>query len=304
MTSPGRVLVTGGGGFVGRHAVPALIARGYEVHVAGRTLATNLPASVTVHCADLFADGAATRLVNEVKPSHLLHLVWNVTPGAFWTALENLDWVAASLNLFRAFAEQGGKRLVAAGSCAEYDWTHDWLDEAGTPLRPQTLYGAAKNALRELLEATAPQTGVSVAWGRVFFLYGPHEGQARLVPYVVNSLLAGKAAQLSDGHQERDFMHVFDAARAFAMLIDSDVEGAVNVASGDCRPLRGIVELIARDMNAPNSMLEFGARPTPAGDPPRLAANVSILRDRVGFTPEYDLRAGLAQSIGWWREQA
>ena len=60
-----------------------------------------------------------------------------------------------------------------AGSCAEYHWSYTELDEITTPLAPQTLYGQSKHALRALLEQAGLQTSVRMAWGRVFFLYGP-----------------------------------------------------------------------------------------------------------------------------------
>src|SRR6266849_3237907 len=136
-----RVLVTGASGFVGRQAVPLLVARGHEVIAVGRPDAeTAPPKGVRFVTCDLLREGSAAELIDTHRPSHLLHLAWNVTPGRFWTDPDNLDWVSTSLRLFRAFAEQGGERFVGIGSCAEYDWSHDFLSENETPLRPQTLY--------------------------------------------------------------------------------------------------------------------------------------------------------------------
>jgi hypothetical protein len=122
---------------------------------------------------------------------------WPGTPrransGQQWTTWTG---VAGSLRLYRA----GGRRAVFAGSCEEYDWNHNLLDEVTTPLRPRTLYGTAKDSLRRLLAAAATQEGISMAWGRIFFLHGPHEPGLRLVPSVVNALLAGEEAQCTDG---------------------------------------------------------------------------------------------------------
>ena len=165
------------------------------------------------------------RSCNGSQPTHLLHLAWDARPGLFWTSTENLRWVAASLGLYLAFAASGGRRAVVAGSCAEYDWSHSELDEARTPLVPRTLYGEAKRALHTLLERAAAQSGVELAWGRLFFLYGPHEAEGRLVSDVARALLAGREARCSEGSQQRDFMHVADAGRAFAALVASDVTG-------------------------------------------------------------------------------
>jgi nucleoside-diphosphate-sugar epimerase len=283
-----RVLVTGATGFIGRHAVPVLRERGFEVHAIGRSE------------VDLLAPGVPVAIVERIKPTHLLHLAWNAVPGQFWTAPDNLDWVAASLSLYRAFASAGGQRAVCAGTCAEYDWSYSTLDEVATPCAPTTLYGVAKDSLRRLLQAS-PE-GVRLAWGRVFFLYGPHEAPTRLVPDVIRSLLEGREALCGEGLIERDFMHVGDVAAALVALLESDVAGTVNIASGDCLPLRDVIGRVADQIGRPD-LVRLGARPSPPSEPPRLAAAVHRLRNEVGFRPSRTLDEGLDETIAWWRDR-
>src|SRR5690349_1295712 len=90
-----RVLVTGASGFIGRHVLPWLTAQGYEVHIIDRRLRARKAPGIVAHAADLLANNGAAQVIAAVRPSHLLHLAWNVTPGQFWTAIDNLDWVAA-----------------------------------------------------------------------------------------------------------------------------------------------------------------------------------------------------------------
>jgi nucleoside-diphosphate-sugar epimerase len=285
MTGARRVLVTGAGGFIGRQAVPLLRDHGFEVHAPGRAE------------ADLLVPGVPAALIDRVRPTHLLHLAWNAIPGQFWTAPDNLDWVAASLALFRAFAASGGTRAVCVGTCAEYDWSHSELDEAATPCAPASLYGVAKDSLRRLL-AASPQR-VRFAWGRVFFLYGPHEAPARLVPHVITSLLAGREALCGDGLVERDFMHVADVAAALVALLESDAEGPVNIASGHCVRLRDVIQAIGTQIGRPE-LIRLGARSSPANEPPRLAASVRRLTEEVGFRSIRTLDDGIADTIDWW----
>ncbi len=296
-----RVLVTGARGFVGRPAVEALLARGFEVHAVGRHLA-GLPAGVVAHRADLLAPDGLEGLLASIRPSHLLHLAWDVTPGRYAHAAANLDWVAASLRLHRAFAAAGGSRLVVAGTCMEYDWTADLLDEATTPLRPATLSGTAKDALHRILAVAARQDGISLAWGRLFFMYGPHEAPNRLVPDVALALLRGEPALCGPGTAERDFMHVADAGAALAATLDSLHAGPVNVATGVCVPVRVVVQTLAELIGRPG-LVRLGARPAPTNEPPRLAASVTVLREGVGFTPRFALADGLADTLAWWRDR-
>lgn len=163
-----KVLVTGGTGFIGRHALGQLVAQGHEVH-ATTMQARAATGDVHWHGVDLLAPGQAAALVRQLAPTHLLHLAWTTQPGRYWTALDNLDWVRASLDMIQAFTQVGGQRLVAAGTCAEYKWNGSLVCvEASTPLLPATLYGSAKHALQTLQSAWSCQTGLSSAWGRIF----------------------------------------------------------------------------------------------------------------------------------------
>jgi nucleoside-diphosphate-sugar epimerase len=299
---PPTVLVTGATGFVGRNALEPLRARGYAVHGVHRAAPAPAVDGVTWHRADLTAPGEADRVVGDVRPSHLLHLAWYAEPGRFWTAPDNLTWVAASVALIQAFAAGGGRRLVAAGTCAEYDWRHGFCSEGVTPVAPETLYGTAKHALQELLGAYAGPAGVSAAWGRIFFLFGPREHPDRLVSSVIRSLLREEAALCTHGNQIRDFLHVEDVGDAFAALLDSDAEGPVNVGSGDPVALRDLVARIA-DKLGRRDLVRLGARAAPAGEPPMVVADVRRLRDAVGWTPRRGLDEGLDDTIAWWREE-
>jgi nucleoside-diphosphate-sugar epimerase len=280
-----RVLLTGASGFIGRHAIAPLVAAGHEVHAVSRRPVPD----VTWHEADLLAD--PTSVVREVQPEVLVHLAWYAEHGRFWSAPENVRWVEASLALLRAF---GGRRAVIAGTCAEYDWSaeREALAE-DAPTRPATLYGAAKHGLHTVAAAYADQAGFELAWGRVFFLYGPGEAPGRLVPAVARALLAGEPARTTDGTQVRDFMHVDDVARGFAALAGADgVTGPVNVASGEDRMLRDVIEEIAAAAGRPD-LLELGAVAQRPGEPQRLVADVTRLREEVGFTPAVTLQEGI-----------
>jgi nucleoside-diphosphate-sugar epimerase len=271
-----RVLLTGASGFVGRTLPARLEARGFEVHVIGR---------------DLLGDDPAA-LAGEVRATHLLHLAWYAEPGLFWSAGENLDWVAASLRLARAFLAAGGRRIVAAGSCAEYDWSHSRLDERETPLNPATLYGEAKASLFRTLDKASRDLGFSFGWGRIFFPYGPEEKGERLLGGLFDSIARGEPVALSEGRQQRDFMHVEDVADAFAALLDSEVQGAVNIASGETVSVRDLARRAARIAGAEH-LLDFGARPMQPGEPPLLAASVGRLHGELGFSPRFTLDSGL-----------
>ncbi len=293
-----RILVTGATGFVGRHVLGRLVARGFEVHVLSRRPVDSPQAQS--HVGDLMEGDATAAIVRRIAPTHLLHLAWETHPGEYWTTRRNLDWVAASLTLYRAFVAAGGTRIVCAGTCAEYDWNHSLLDEAQTPCAPATLYGLAKRNLHALLAAAAELDGISLAWGRVFFPYGPGEKRGRLVSDVTTALLGGRPAETTAGDQVRDFVYVVDVAEAFAALSDGSFRGAVNIASGVARPVSEVITRLGA-LTGRSDLLRLGARSAPLGQPGRLAASVDRLRNEVGFIPAFDLDTGLRETVAWWR---
>lgn len=290
----GRVVVTGATGFLGRQAVPALLASGWDVHALARRLPSTVDTRVTWHEVDLLADGPPGRLLREIAAEHLLHLAWCAEPGRFWTDPANLSWTVATAQLVRAFASAGGRRIVGAGSCAEYDWEAGWCREA-TPLRPATLYGAAKAATGTLLTAWGPRADVRIAWGRLFHLYGPGEPPGKLVGSVVSGLRAGRIVPLSRGEQLRDFLHTRDAAAALVAILDSELDGPINVASGQPVKVRDLVLMLGEAAGSPH-LLRFGERPPVVGEPPLLAGDVSLLNS-IGWSPNVDLREGLADLL-------
>jgi nucleoside-diphosphate-sugar epimerase len=284
-----RVLVTGASGFIGRAAVSALQARGFDVHGVSRRGAVAAP--MPIHAVDLLDPDAVDALFTTVRPSHVLHLAWTTTPGAYWTCADNARWQAAGVRLAAAAS---GARLVVAGTCAEYDWTGNATCDERDVCKPATPYGLAKLALQQHVAAVHD----NAAWARIFLPFGPFEARPRLVPSVINALLDHQPALCSPGLHVRDFLYVEDVGNALAALVDSALTGIVNVASGTGVPVRdvalGLQARIGGEVN-------FQARNLPAGEPPTLIAAVHRLRDELGWSPAFTLDEGLDRTVAWWK---
>jgi nucleoside-diphosphate-sugar epimerase len=301
-----RVLITGASGFVGRPLAEMLLAGGSEVHALSTHHPDGLDESgVHWHHGDLLDPATPARVMADTQPERLVHLAWYTAHGRYWSSPANVEWVEASLRLLRAFAGAGGRRAVLTGSCAEYAWGgEEDLDELDSPLVPRTLYGVCKDGLRRVAGSFAEESGLELAWGRLFFLYGPHERPERLVPAVIRALLAGERVATSAGTQVRDFMHVDDVAGALLAVLQSDVVGALNIASGTGRSVAEMLDLIGA-LTGASELIDRGARPMSADEPPRIVATVKRLTQEVGFQPSVSLADGFAATIDWWaRERA
>jgi nucleoside-diphosphate-sugar epimerase len=310
VTHERRVLVSGAGGFIGRWSVPELRRLGYEVHAvlsgnAGREVPEQL-LGAKIHVADLLDESRVDELFREAKPTHLLHFAWIATPGLYWDSAENFRWVSASEHLLRCFGAHGGRRVVMAGSCAEYDWSRvEVCDELASPLANESAgalspYAECKIALQRTLAEFGRREHLSTAWGRIFFQFGPHEHPDRLVPSVICNLLMNREALCSQGSQVRSFLYVADVGAAFAALLDSEFEGPVNIGSGEGIALADFINRMARLIGRPD-LVRLGARPTPAREPALLLPKVHRLRDEVRWRPRLTLNEGLNDTIAWWR---
>jgi nucleoside-diphosphate-sugar epimerase len=290
------VLLTGATGLIGRQVVVPLQARGFRVVAASRS--GGAVAGGEGLALDILDRDSVTQALASLGASHLMHLAWHDGSKDRWTAPANLDWVGASLGLLRGFAEAGGRRAVMVGSCAEYDWSLATKGPLGedTPLRPATLYGAAKAATGLAALAGARALGLSLVWARPFFCYGPGEPEGRLFGDLIRGLRAGGTVDCTDGLQRRDFLATPDLGRALADLLASPVEGAVNVASGEAVQVRQVIATLARALGG-EDRVRLGARARPAGDPPLIVADVTRLRQGTGFRPAFDIDAGVRATL-------
>lgn len=140
-----------------------------------------------------------------------------------------------------------------------------------------------------------------MAWARIFHLYGPYEPSARLAPTIIRGMLSGARVRLTHGRQVRDFLHVSDVAGALVAVIQSSLEGPVNIGSGEPITLRDFALAIASRFDG-EERLDFGAIESSPSDPPILVSNIARLRSEVSWSPRIALSEGIDETIEWWRE--
>ena len=295
------VLITGASGFLGRHCLQTLADQFGQVHATVHRHPVVSAHPVSEHQVDLFDAPAVDDLIDKTQPTHLLHLAWVTEHGAYWNSPENLRWLEASLHLVQRFVERGGRRLVTGGSCAEYHCEQGTCHEDRTPLVPASFYGQCKHGMQSLIESYAKQKRLSYAHSRIFHLYGPHEHPHRFVPTVIRSLLRSSQNDYSDGHQIRDYLHVEDAASAHTQLLCSNYRGCVNIGSGLPLSLRQLASTIQSLSGCRNDRIEFGRLSRRDNEPTVLLADTSRIIREIGWTPHWDLNAGLLQTIQWWK---
>jgi len=298
-----KVLLTGATGFIGSHVARLLVAEGRRVYAVVRPGSdtrriADIAASLDVLPCDLSNTAELEQHLDAVRPDVCLHFAWQATAGGALTAAGNIQALNDSLQLALRLASAGCRRLVVAGTCFEYDTSIGYLSES-SPTRPHTLYGASKLGLYQVLEQFSRVSELKLAWLRFFYLYGPFEDERRLVPSVILSLLNKREAKVTPGRQIRDYLHVEDAAGATLAVVESELTGVVNIASGNPVTVRDVVSEIGALLGR-QDLLAFGALPYKEADPMFVCANNGRLLKETSWTPRYDLAHGLRQTAGWW----
>jgi len=123
-----------------------------------------------------------------------------------------------------------------------------------------------------------------------------------LVASVIINLLSDREALCTHGRQVRSFLHVADVGAAFAALLDSTLEGPVNIGSDEAISIAELLQYVARRIGRPE-LLKLGARSAAADEPRILVPDIALLRDEVGWKPKMKLDAGLMDAIGWWQRR-
>ncbi|CBL46241.1 NAD dependent epimerase/dehydratase family protein [gamma proteobacterium HdN1] len=285
-----RVLITGACGFLGQHVVRGLQDHGIETVALGRSLPLGMARRNWVP-ADLLADVDFDTVLKDVQATHLLHLAWYTQHGDYWESPLNLRWMDASLRLLQAFAAQGGRYAMMAGSCAEYDWSHGYLREDSTPLSPATLYGTAKDATRRLATAWGASCDLQLAWAHIFYPFGPGETDKRLIPSLVRVFRGQQPPFGVNASAYRGLLPVADAASALVHLLTHEHTGRFNICSGQPVRVEHLVREIARLCNA-NPELVLALASARLGDPPLLVGDNQRLL-ATGWRPTQTLLQGL-----------
>lgn len=247
------VLVTGATGFVGRHLVSALLARGHRVRAVARNAETaqRMPwidavefVATDIHAADLDVN-ALTEGVDV-----LAHLAWPGLPN--YQGLFHFEHnLFADYTFIKRAVEAGVGQVLVTGTCFEYGLQSGPLSEQ-TPACPTNPYGLAKQTLRLFLEALQRERPFVLQWARLFYLHGEGQNPNSLLASLERAIDAGdRTFNMSAGDQLRDYLPIDTAAGYLASILEHrDFNAVINCCSGQPISVRALVENRVRERSA------------------------------------------------------
>ena len=294
----GRIVVTGGAGFIGSHLVRRLAECGAKtVAIDMREPAAKIP-GVDYVVADLRTPHEAREALDGA--SLVFHLAGTLdAPGSLREPEVDFESnVVTTLNVLRAARSASVQRFVFSSSALVYGLPSSCpVREDATP-HPVFPYAESKHACERLIAAFGKAHHISYVIARTFVTYGPGEpttARAEVSQYI-RALQSGAALHIlgNPDAKTRDFVHVFDVIDALVLMAARTVTGIVNIGTGRETSLRELVGMVAAALERPVPDLAWARSPE---DECRLVADITRLR-ALGYQPSIALEDGIAALSG------
>jgi len=228
-----KIIVTGGAGFVGRPVLKLLLRNGHQVLALSRQpqapMELRKNPGLRWHACDLTHLDSWNQAVRDFAPERCLHLAWDGLPDyGLEQSLKNLVMGAQLVDcLIQACCDH----FVISGSCWEYGKVSGSVCEEIAPVCPD-IFASSKNALREVAEALCRTAGASLAWGRIFYSFGPGQRDTSLLSTICRGIAEGKTPSLKTPDVANDFLYIDDTAEALTLLLEKKSQGIYNIGSG------------------------------------------------------------------------
>jgi GDP-4-dehydro-6-deoxy-D-mannose reductase len=301
-----KVLITGAGGFVGRHLTKELTDNGYEVVTVDRSVKKSSPNSLQI-------DLNSAKAVEQIDFSEItavMHLAGLAAVGPSFD--DPMNYISTNVgiecNLFEEASKQGHKpKFLIVSTGALYDATAPLPLDENSRISPSSPYAVSKLG-QEQLALYYTNRGFECVIARPFNHIGPGQGPGFIVPDIAQQVVeceTGSKDEVLVGNLDakRDYTDVRDIARAYRLLIEKGVSGEVyNICSGRALSgheiLEGIVGVVGNSPKiAKNPKL---MRPA---DNPVIYGNNNKLKEATGWQPEIDIKQTLTDVVADWRSR-
>ena len=291
-----KILVVGGGGFLGNQIVNAIKTGGNLVASAGRRVPDT--------CADLnlsFDIGnplTYSDFLSRWKPDVVIQCAWPTEQISYRETYDNRKYVEDTLTFARNSFINGVKNFIGLGSCAEYGLVTSPCNANRTPANPIDLYGWSKLNTYLGLEALGTEFGAKLVWARIFQPYGIGQDSLRLIPNAYNKLITGETITLEKPDTKLDWVSSRDVGNALKYILDKNITGVVDVGTGTGTSVEDLLLRIAYSISVDPKLVTRSEE----SKLPIVSNNLVVSEESAlflsGWVPTDTIETGLKWALG------
>ena len=296
-----RILVTGATGFVGKAVCKELLEqKQFDVLAfsrSGRHHHRDLE-GVSWCQADLNDPSSYIDAIKKFQPEAVLHLAWQDIPD--FSLEKSMLNLKNSINLLSSVFSLGScSKVIVSGSCFELMspvGKCSSLDEGGI----KDAFTWAKQSLRSWLDMEAKKSSFNYAWFRIFYVYGPGQRTASLVPTIIRAFKEGKPPTLRSPYDANDYVFIDDVARAFLAGVNKKLpNGILNIGSGGSIPNIDIRKIVERIVSEDGNSMQEGNQSiyAPAELPSNFFADISDTSKYLNWSPQVSIEDGIKNML-------
>jgi UDP-glucose 4-epimerase len=313
-----RVLVTGGAGFIGSHMADRLIGDGHQVTVIDNEstgFRGNVPAQARYVKGDVAQEADLERAF-EGGLDAVFHIAGQAsTIRSFNDPTDDLRTnVNGTIQVLRKCIEHRVGRLLYASSMTAYGHPVKIPVSEETHLLPVSYYGISKMAAERYVFATTERNDLDFEFHatafRMFNVYGerqsltnPYQGVVAI--FIANMLRGEPITIFGDGEQSRDFVHIQDVVQAWVSCLDNPAshEQVFNLGTGTRRSVHDLIDAVLASHDLTRNSYEIRYDKVRPGDQRHMQADITRIRERMGWEPRVDFTGGMARTVRWAQQQ-
>ena len=300
-----KVILSGATGVIGLSLIEELLTRNCEVLVLASpgSPRNSLLAKIGPSRLQWYECGLADyeSFNSCLRFDAMVHMAWSGGMDR-WNIDLNLHSAKQCAMAVRLAKRLGCNTFIGTGSQAECG-QHSVPLSADTLCKPETPFGAAKNFARDLARIEAARApSMRFIWARILSVYGPRDRETAMVIASLRKLIRGEMPVFSSGEQVWDFLYADDAARALADMLERGHDGYVYaVGSGTARQLREYLAVLVKPFRVELGLC-LGKMEALPSTPRTLAADITPLREHLGWVPRVDFEKGIENTIKYCKD--